>query len=170
VDFAGSDVFENHREFSAKPGSAGAPEGGVFRHAEFVHEISREARASSFAMDAARFDFAEVRQKRGQDLVGATHQTACAQVELAIGDVVEAVSRCGGLSLSVHARMIHPEISGLWWALSAVFSAWDESAFVQRLKGSSCTANGSANGSLLAHCREPGTVARGRCQRLSLLA
>ena len=79
-----------------------------------------EARAGPLAVNTPRLDFAEVRQKRGQDLIGATHQAAGAQVELAIGDMIEAVG--GGLSLSFHASSLHPEISALCWARSLLFS------------------------------------------------
>ena len=81
-----------------------------------------EAGASSLAMNTARFDLAEVGQEGGQDLIGAAHQTACAQVKLAIGDVVEVVGGrlirdLGfgfGFGLSVHSPSVHPEIRGLW--------------------------------------------------------
>ena len=52
-----------------------------------------EAGASSLAMDATGFDLAKVRQERCQDLVRAAHQAARTQVEVAVGDVVEAVDR-----------------------------------------------------------------------------
>src|SRR5690606_27274818 len=92
-----------------------------------------EAGASSLAMNAARLDLTEVGQEGGQDLIRAPHQTACAQVKLTIGDMVEVIG--GGLirnlgfvfGLSVHDASVHLEISRLWQARSAVF--WSKNDF-----------------------------------------
>jgi len=53
------------RELARQSRSATAALGLVFRHAQFVDAIRIQRRASTLAMDAARFDLCEVREQFG---------------------------------------------------------------------------------------------------------
>ncbi len=131
VDFARGEVLEHDRKLSGDAGRAGAPKGGVFREAQFVHAVRGDARTAAFAVNPARLDLGKVGHERRQELIGAPHQTAGAGVKFVIRDVGKTVDGSRSLERPVdgtlvvvmgvdartharcalHERSLHPEIS-----------------------------------------------------------
>ena len=87
VDLARRDLLEQDRELPRDLGGVGAPQCGVFGHAKLVDAIRVQAGTSSHTVDTAGLHLGEVSQKRGQDLIGATHLAASARQEVVVGEV-----------------------------------------------------------------------------------
>src|SRR5690606_34111086 len=115
-----------------------------------------------------RFDFAEMGEERRQKLVGPSHQTARALVQLVVGDVIEAVGRSRGVG--VHARSVHAQISGPRLARSGVFSGKNEFRVARAKKTFSRAANGLANDVQTLPSRRGDAVFRKSCPERSYLA
>jgi len=61
--------LEQHRKLSRQPRRATAPLGLVLRHAQLVDTIRVQGGASALAVDAARFDLAQVCEQLGRERV-----------------------------------------------------------------------------------------------------
>ena len=89
VELAGGERVEQRREASDETSGSDAAKGLVLREAEFVNAVGVEARAGARAVNAARFDLAEVEEELGEQLVRATHEAAGAFEELGVGEPLE---------------------------------------------------------------------------------
>jgi hypothetical protein len=62
MELAGCDMLEHDGEISSQLGRARSVKRGVLRQAQFIHTVSIETGAAALAVNAARFDFAQVGQ------------------------------------------------------------------------------------------------------------
>jgi hypothetical protein len=89
VELAGGQRVQECREASDETSGGNAAKGFVFGEAELINAVGVEARAGARAVNAARFDLAEVNEELGEQLVRATHEAAGSREELAIGEMLE---------------------------------------------------------------------------------
>jgi hypothetical protein len=89
VELARGQRVEQRREASDETSGCNSAKSLVLREAELVDAVRVEARAGARAVNAARFDFAEVDEELGEQLVRATNETAGSVEELGVGELLE---------------------------------------------------------------------------------
>ncbi len=76
VELSGSDGVEERGKLVDEARGGHAANRGVFREAQLVNAVGVQARTRSSAVEAARFDLAEVREQRRKHLVRTPDQRA----------------------------------------------------------------------------------------------
>jgi hypothetical protein len=89
VDLSGGDLLEEDRELSCNLGGASATEGGILGESKLVDTIGVEGRAGAFAMNAACVQFGQVREERGQELIGSSDEATSARVQVFVREMLE---------------------------------------------------------------------------------
>jgi hypothetical protein len=112
MELAGGESVEQCWEASDETSGGNAPESLVLRQAQFVDTVGVEARAGPRAVNAARFDLAEVDEELGKQLVRTTHEAARPFEELGIGELRERRwawnAGCINVCVRLHARTVTP--------------------------------------------------------------
>jgi hypothetical protein len=89
MELAGGESVEQRREASDETSGRNPPESLVLRETELIDAVNVEARAGASAVNAARFDLAEVDEELSEQVIGTTHEAPRAFKELGVGELRE---------------------------------------------------------------------------------